>query len=108
MTKNMKEFFLNEKPCSLIVSIRRRNEPYASELAKAIDTTYAHTVKVIQKMEDEGIVDSRKKGRKKFLSLTEGTEIAKVLNELYNFIEGNSLDNDSNGESVESDLEIKL
>lgn len=67
----MKEFFLKEKPVMALVTIRRsREEIYCSMISKKIDTTYAHTVKVISRMEEDGLVRSKKKGRKKILELT--------------------------------------
>jgi predicted transcriptional regulator len=67
----MKDFFLKEKPVMALVTIRRsRDEIYCSMISKKIDTTYAHTVKVISRMEDGGLVESKKKGRKKILELT--------------------------------------
>ena len=67
----MKEFFLKEKPVMALVTIRRnREEIYCSMISKKVDTTYAHTVKIISRMEEKGLVKSEKKGRKKILQLT--------------------------------------
>lgn len=67
----MKEFFLKEKPVMALVTIRReRDEIYCSMISKRIDTTYAHTVKVISRMEEENLIKSEKNGRKKLLKLT--------------------------------------
>ena len=67
----MKEFFLKEKPVMALVTIRReRNEAYCSKISKTIDTTYAHTVKTVSRMEEQGLVESEKVGRKKILKLT--------------------------------------
>lgn len=74
----MKEFFLNEKPVLALVTIRReREEIYCSVISRKIDTTYAHTVKIVSRLEEEGLVESEKKGRKKILELTpKGQEYA--------------------------------
>lgn len=67
----MRDFFLKEKPVMALVTIRReREDVYCSIISKKIDTTYAHTVKIISRMEEEGLVESQKKGRKKILELT--------------------------------------
>lgn len=67
----MKDFFLKEKPVMALVTIRReRDEVYCSIISKKIDTTYAHTVKIVSRMEEEGLIVSEKKGRKKILELT--------------------------------------
>lgn len=68
---DMKDFFLKEKPVMALVTIRReREEIYCSVISRRIDTTYAHTVKIISRLEDIGMVESNKKGRKKILELT--------------------------------------
>ena len=52
-------------------------EVYASALAKSIDCTYSHVVKILQEMEREGLVNFDKQGRLKLLTLTKkGHEIA--------------------------------
>jgi predicted transcriptional regulator len=71
----VKEFFLNEKPVMALVTIRRsREDIYCSRISRKIDTTYAHTVKIISRLEEEGLIDSRKEGRRKILELTERGE----------------------------------
>lgn len=71
----MKEIFLNEKPVMTLVTIRKsREEIYGSIISRKIDTTYAHAVKIISQMEEEGLLRSEKQGRKKILTLTEKGE----------------------------------
>ncbi|PSH00790.1 MAG: hypothetical protein BRC30_01680 [Nanohaloarchaea archaeon SW_7_46_7] len=71
----MKEIFLNEKPVMTLVTIRKsRKEIYGSIISRKIDTTYAHAVKIISQLEDEGLIKSEKQGRKKILTLTEKGE----------------------------------
>lgn len=68
----MKEIFLNEKPVMTLVTIRKsREEIYGSIISRKIDTTYAHAVKIISQMEEEGLLESEKQGRKKILTLTD-------------------------------------
>lgn len=88
-TKNMREFFLNEKPVMALVTIKRnRDDVYCSIISRKIDTTYAHTVKIISRMEDSGLIESEKDGRKKILELTEkGDKYAKKFNEIVCLIE---------------------
>jgi DNA-binding MarR family transcriptional regulator len=67
----LQDFFLKQKPVMALVTIRRaRDDIYCSMISKKIDTTYAHTVKTVSRMEDEGFVETRKDGRKKLLELT--------------------------------------
>lgn len=87
--KGKKSFFLKEKPVKALITIRRnRDEIYGSIISKKIDTTYAHTIKILGEMEDEGLITSEKDGRKKVLKLTEeGKECADKFLELLNCLE---------------------
>jgi len=54
-----------------------KGETYASSLAKSIDCTYSHVVKILQEMEKASLINFEKHGRLKLLSLTKrGTEVA--------------------------------
>jgi len=47
-----------------------------------------HTVKIISKLEDKGLIKSKKKGRKKFLELTDkGEEYPDLFIDLLDLIE---------------------
>ncbi len=86
------ELFLKEKPVRIILNIRRsRKEVYASKIAKDVDTTYAHAVKTLHRMEEKGLLTSDKKGRKKLLGLTDkGEKHAEMLEEIHDmFYDGN-------------------
>jgi predicted transcriptional regulator len=74
-----------EKPVMMLVTLLTTNEEmYASTLAKAVDCTYSHVVKVLQQMNKAGLVGFHKQGRLKILSLTKkGTSVAENLNEVY-------------------------
>ena len=70
--------FFREKPAMMLVGLKNaKAETYASSLAKQIDCTYSHVVKILQEMEKTGLVNFNKQGRLKLLSLTKkGMEIA--------------------------------
>ena len=70
--------FFREKPAMMIVGLRNSKcGVYASSLAKSIDCTYSHVVKILQEMEKSGLVNFEKQGRLKLLTLTKtGAEIA--------------------------------
>lgn len=80
MIKNKEIFkvFFREKPAMMLVELKNaKSEVYASALAKSIDCTYSHVVKILQEMEREGLVNFDKQGRLKLLTLTKkGHEIA--------------------------------
>ncbi len=70
--------FFREKPALMLVGLKNsKSEIYASSLAKQIDCTYSHVVKILQEMEKSGLINFDKQGRLKLLSLTKkGMEIA--------------------------------
>lgn len=83
MVKNKEIFnvFFREKPAMMLVGMLRaskaKQEVYASSLAKQVDCTYSHVVKILQQMEREGIVSFDKQGRLKLLTLTrKGEDVA--------------------------------
>ena len=78
------EVFLNTKPARILVQLNNPSkENYSSQIARDIDCTYSHAVRIIQKLEEIGLIESQEKGRKKILKLTaEGEDIARILSEL--------------------------
>ncbi len=88
MAKNKKIFdvFMREKPAMMLVTLlNSTSEVYASTLAKSVDCTYSHVVKILQEMEDAGLVSFEKTGRLKYLKLTKkGEEIAKHIDAINN------------------------
>jgi len=88
LVKNKKIFdvFIREKPAMMLVNLLNSNsEVYASTLAKSVDCTYSHVVKILQEMEDAGLVSFEKTGRLKILKLTKkGDEIAKHIDAINN------------------------
>lgn len=70
--EDKQSFFLKEKPVMALVTLRRnRQEMYGSIVSKKIDTTYAHTIKILAQMEEENLIRREKQGRKNVLELTE-------------------------------------
>jgi len=88
MAKNKKIFdvFIREKPAMMLVNmLNSTTEVYASTLAKNVNCTYSHVVKILQEMEDAGLVSFEKTGRLKYLKLTKkGEEIAKHIDAINN------------------------
>ena len=86
MTNNKEIFnvFFREKPAMMLVELKNaKSEVYASSLAKQIDCTYSHVVKILQEMQREGLVNFDKQGRLKLLSLTKkGNEIASRIDDV--------------------------
>ncbi len=77
-TSVMHELFLHMKPVQILIALNSNNENYASTIAKMVDCTYSHTMKILDIFFDNDIVSFEKKGRVKFVCLTErGKNIAK-------------------------------
>ena len=62
----------------VLVSLKNSTKNrYGSILAKEVDCTYSHTVKILQEMERSGLVSFEKQGRIKTIKLTDkGNKIA--------------------------------
>ncbi|MBW6462273.1 MAG: MarR family winged helix-turn-helix transcriptional regulator [DPANN group archaeon] len=73
------------KPVQILIALQSNSENYASTVAKIVDCTYSHTMKILEAFHNEGIVSFDKKGRVKFVSLTEkGKNIAKDFEKIIN------------------------
>lgn len=62
----------------MLVELKNANaNVYASVLAKQIDCTYSHVVKILQEMQKAELIRFKKEGRLKLLELTKkGSDIA--------------------------------
>jgi predicted transcriptional regulator len=76
--------FFREKPAMMLVELKNaKTEMYASSLAKKIDCTYSHVVKILQEMEGSDLVKFNKQGRLKLLTLTKkGGEVADLITKI--------------------------
>ena len=76
--KSIFDVFFREKPAMMLVELKNANTSvYASVLAKQIDCTYSHVVKILQEMQKAELIKFRKDGRLKLLELTKkGYDIA--------------------------------
>tara|TARA_Y100000310_G_scaffold336525_1_gene421317 strand:+ start:95 stop:370 length:276 start_codon:yes stop_codon:yes gene_type:complete len=84
-TKNdIFEVFFRKKPAMILMALRKgtRNR-YGSVLAKEVDCTYSHAVKILQEMEKSRLVNFEKHGRIKSIELTEsGNRIAEHIEKI--------------------------
>lgn len=96
------EDLLNTKPVKTLIEIHKsKDRTYCTPIAEKVDTTYAHQVKIIDKLESKDLVDSNIVGRKKILSLTsKGQEYAELFTELMQLMEKE--------EKVTNDMEFDL
>jgi len=79
--KQIFEVFFREKPAMMLVELKNANsQVYASVLAKQIDCTYSHVVKILQEMQKADLINFKKEGRLKLLELTQkGRDIAQNI-----------------------------
>ena len=87
-SQKMFNILFREKPSMMLVTLHNsKTEVYASSLAKQIDCTYSHVVKILQEMEKENLVNFEKRGRLKVLTLTKkGNDIAEGIDRIRNVL----------------------
>jgi DNA-binding transcriptional ArsR family regulator len=82
------DLFFHDKPTGIILSLKDSTGKYASILSKETDCTYTHTLKILTQMQSLGIVEFEKKGRIKFVKLTDaGVDIAGEIDGLVKQLE---------------------
>ena len=86
--KKIFNVFFREKPAMMLVTLLNKSSNiYASNLAKVVDCTYSHVVKILQEMQRAGLVAFEKQGRLKVLTLTKkGQEVATYINKIKNLL----------------------
>ena len=82
------DIFFRRKPAMMLVSLKRNTRlRYGSILAKEIDCTYSHAVKILQTLEELGLVVFEKKGRIKVIQLTKkGKEVADAIDDIQKLV----------------------
>jgi len=90
MTKEYAEqLFLQEKPVLALLAIWSFQKTYASVITKEINSTFAHTTKILTKMEEHDLVSFSVEGRVKYVELTEhGYKVVDALKNLIIALEG--------------------
>ena len=79
--KEIFSVFFREKPAMMLVELKNaKSEVYASSIAKQVDCTYSHVVKILQQMQKAGLINFEKQGRLKLLTLTKtGADVAEKI-----------------------------
>lgn len=82
--RGLSHFFLRQKPVMMLVKLKSDEKPrYASLLAKEVDCTYSHTVRILQLLQRRKLIEFDKKGRLKLIRLTPyGRDIAINLDKI--------------------------
>ena len=78
------DIFFRRKPALMLVALKKVSKArYGCVLAKEVDCTYSHAVKILQTLEVLGLVSFEKKGRIKLIKLTKkGLEIAENIDSI--------------------------
>ena len=86
--KKIFNVFFREKPAMMLVGLKNaKSGVYASSLAKTVDCTYSHVVKILQEMQKAGLINFEKQGRLKILTLTKsGAEVAEHIDNIRNIL----------------------
>ncbi|MFB6159030.1 MAG: winged helix DNA-binding protein [Candidatus Nanohalobium sp.] len=78
------ELFLHTKPAKILIHLNNPSrDNYPSQIAQDVDSTYSHTARTINRLEDHNLAQSHRKGRRKQVELTEqGKKTAETLSTL--------------------------
>ena len=82
------DVFFRRKPALMLVALKKLTRArYGSILAKEVDCTYSHAVKILQMLEKLDLVTFEKKGRIKLIKLTKrGEEVANNIDNIKRII----------------------
>jgi predicted transcriptional regulator len=82
------DIFFRRKPALMLVSLKKNTRMrYGSILAKEVDCTYSHAVKILQTLESLNLVGFEKKGRIKIIKLTKkGKDVADAIENIQKLI----------------------
>lgn len=82
------DLFFRRKPAMMLIALKKvTRAKYGSQLAKEVDCTYSHAVKILQTLEKIGLVSFEKKGRIKIINLTKkGRAVAEHIEEIKNLV----------------------
>ncbi len=90
--RDIKQMFLQKKPCMILLAASRLEKPYVSSLMKEADTTFAHTTNILSDMEAYGLIEFVSEGRVKYVKLTgPGRELARSLRSVDGLLDGKPL-----------------
>ncbi len=90
--KDIKQMFLQKKPCQILLAVPRLKKPYVSVLMKEADTTFAHTTNILSEMESYGLIEFAAESRMKYVKLTgAGKELVRSLRTIDGLLDGKSI-----------------
>ncbi|MCS7134600.1 MAG: winged helix DNA-binding protein [Candidatus Pacearchaeota archaeon] len=86
--KDAFDTFFRKKPALILLALKKSTRTrYGSLLAKEVDCTYSHAVKILQTLEKYNLVAFEKKGRIKLIKLTNrGNQVAEAIQKIKNIL----------------------
>lgn len=83
-TKKIFNTLFREKPALMLLHmLNNESDVYASSLAKSVDCTYSHVVKVLQFFEKYNLISFTKMDRRKIIKLTaKGKRVATAIEQI--------------------------
>jgi DNA-binding MarR family transcriptional regulator len=76
----MQDIFFQEKSKLILLSLAKKRRKSISDVASEVKGSYAHIYNLIKTLENQDIVETEKKGRTKYISLTDkGEKLAETL-----------------------------
>ncbi len=83
------DLFFRRKPALMLIALKNRSKAkYGSVLAKEVDCTYSHAVKILQTLEKLSLVTFEKQGRIKLIKLTKkGKEVAENIENIKKLVD---------------------
>ncbi|MBC8435011.1 winged helix DNA-binding protein [archaeon] len=83
------DLFFRRKPSMMLIALKKVNKAkYGSILAKDVDCTYSHAVKILQNLEKLGLVVFEKQGRIKIIKLTKkGRDVADNIENIQKLVQ---------------------
>jgi predicted transcriptional regulator len=80
----LEDLLLRDKPAKILISLKTSKDSiYATILSRETNCTYSHTIKILNVLRDQGLVEFDKIGRIKKVKLTQdGWDVAQSLESL--------------------------
>jgi len=93
MSDGLESLLLREKPARALLAIQELDPAYAALVAKRIDSTFPHTISILTKLEEYGLITTHPQGRVRYLALTErGKIVARALADLRSALREQGMD----------------
>lgn len=91
MNNEITKFLIGTGPTKVMIALHRSKSsipPSVSDIAKSVNITYSHVVKITENLKHAELIKIVKIGRRNNVSLTdEGKEVSKLLSKVFDRLE---------------------